>query len=194
MWATRTSSGAAPIGPRRRPCRRPCRLPPRIHTVPHAATRCTPDARRVTGHSSRRPGQRAAGLQLAIRVQELGLHQCRSNDGLRPEHPVPALSAHRPAASGGQCAARAAVIPTARVEVLPAPDAALPHACARPRTDPHGRARRPRRSPPIVPSSRTPPARTLSQSSVQENPSMASLTCRRCLSVEPTHGPTPHSG
>ena len=30
-----------------------------------------------------------------------------------------------------------------------ATDAAPPHACARPRTDPHGRARRPRRSPPI---------------------------------------------
>ena len=37
----------------------------------------------------------------------------------------------------------------AKVDPPRATDAAPPHACARPRTDPHGRARRPRRSPPI---------------------------------------------
>ena len=105
MWATRTSSGAAPIGPRRRhsagdrvACRRAYTLErARCHT---RQTRSTPYARRVeidwapliastsAGPKGRRPPAGPPSRTVTRSPSAARRAWPAADDGLRPEHPV----------------------------------------------------------------------------------------------------------
>ena len=178
------------------PCRRPCRLPPRRHTgagaVPHAADPL--HARRPTGGDRlgathrvdlRRANGPPASSWSTFAYSELGLHQQLADLGLQPTMVfVPSI----------RCAALSARLPRSQklsppvrrprrrdphrprhgLEVLPAQQ--TPHYLTlapgrepTPTAAPGGHAGR-HRFLNLLPHLDTPPARTLSQSSVQENP------------------------
>ena len=143
------------------------------------------------------PGQRGAGLQLVhLRVQQLGLHQQLADLGLQPTVVVvPGIrrAALQPRLARGQklvtpvrCPRRRdPQCPRHRLKILPAQQtqhrlALAPGRKPTPTTAPGGRSGRPtgshrRRFLIVLPHLDTPPARTLSQSSVQENPGALEL-------------------
>ena len=179
------------LPPRRDTRPRPC---------PHAADALhtiRPTGWRSTGRrSSRRPpaGQRAAGLQLvSLRIQQLGLHQEFADRGLQPtEVVVPCLGRsalqaglarrQKPIAPLRGPRRRDAQLPRHRLEILTPQEAEHRRAFTPGRTPPlsvtlggrsgrpPGSRRRRRLTLIVLPHLDTPPARTFSQSSVQENP------------------------
>ena len=198
MWATRTSSGAAPIGPRRRhkagdrvACRRAYTLErARCHT---RQTRCTPYARRVeidwapliastsAGPKGRRPPAGPPARTVTRSPSAARRSWPAADDGRRPEHPVRGSlgpPAPQPETEPASATPRAAVIPTARdTDSRSSPrnrritTSRLRPAENRPPTAAPGGHAGHHRFLNVLPHRDTPPARTLSQSSVQENPS-----------------------
>ena len=188
-WATRTSSGGGADRTAATTRRRGRgRLTPRIHAgagaVPHAADPLHAIRRRVeidwapliASTSRRAKGPLASSWSTfaysnSVSISSSPILACSRRWSSSRASGARLFSPAWPAARNWSrhCEARAAVIPNARdtdSRSSRAAAAAPSRACARPKTDPHGRARRPRPAPPIPqPASLhldTPPARTLS--------------------------------